>query len=287
MSPPGNVRAIGYIRQAMATVPFRYAFHLVTVPVLVGGTEARFVLDTGIGLTLVSESLATLVGCMPNGSTYTGRRMSGQEVTLPLGSLGSLSVGGHRRENLVVGIFDMAGLASLEGVGGFLSLDYFRSMPVTLDYAAGVVILEDPVSLAARAESAASVEVRVEHDAHTTSVFLPLDVAGLGSISVEVDMGSDSLILDEGLAGDLGVDLDAKSTRRVEGEDETGHMFARYFSRLHGVVNVTGAPAIRQSDPEVMFQKIIYDGLVGDAFLRNFVVTYDLGNARMIFAAPR
>jgi hypothetical protein len=49
------------------------------------------------------------------------------------------------------------------------------------------------------------------------------------------------------------------------------------------MISVTGAPAVRQADPEVMFQKIIYDGLVGNAFLRNFVVTYDLPNTRMIF----
>jgi len=35
-----------------------------------------------------------------------------------------------------------------------------------------------------------------------------------------------------------------------------------------------------------MFQKIIRDGLIGDAFLRNFVTIYDLANSRMIFA-PR
>jgi hypothetical protein len=35
-----------------------------------------------------------------------------------------------------------------------------------------------------------------------------------------------------------------------------------------------------------MFQKIIYDGLIGDQFLRNFVTTYDLPGSRMIFAPP-
>ena len=33
-----------------------------------------------------------------------------------------------------------------------------------------------------------------------------------------------------------------------------------------------------------MFQKIIYDGLVGDSFLKNFVVTYDMQRERMVFA---
>ena len=33
-----------------------------------------------------------------------------------------------------------------------------------------------------------------------------------------------------------------------------------------------------------MFQRIIYDGLVGDDFLRRFAVTFDIGGGRMIFA---
>ena len=33
-----------------------------------------------------------------------------------------------------------------------------------------------------------------------------------------------------------------------------------------------------------MFQKIIYDGLVGHSFFRNFNVTYNLPEAEMIFS---
>lgn len=267
----------------MSPVPFQYLHHLVTVPVLVGGTEAKFVLDSGIGLTLVSSSLATAAGCEPTGATYTGHRMSGQEVTIPLGTLGSLALGGYARKDVAVGIFDIAGL---EGVEGFLSLDFFRSRPVTVDYPSRGLVLDDADAVAARADSGLAVDVRVAQDAHSTTVFLPLDLPGRRSISVEVDMGSDSLILDEALADDLGINLVDASTQRVEGRDETGHEYVRYFTALQGVVSVTGAPSICQRDPKAMFQKIIYDGLVGDAFLRNFVVSYDLPNARMIFALP-
>ena len=31
-----------------------------------------------------------------------------------------------------------------------------------------------------------------------------------------------------------------------------------------------------------MLQRIVYDGLVGDAFLRRFVVTYDLPASRLL-----
>jgi hypothetical protein len=265
----------------MSTVPFQYVHHLVTVPVLVEGTEATLVLDSGIGMTLISSSLAAAVGCELTGATYSGRRMSGHKVTIPLGSVGSFTVGDHRDESPVVGVFDIAGL---DGVDGFLALDYFRLAPLTVDYQARVIVLEDAYSMAPQAGAAIAVDVRVEQDAHSIAVFLPLDVLGRASLWVEVDMGSDSLILNAALADELGINLNDATTRSVDGRDETGHEYSRYFTQFQGVVNVTGASSIGQRDPEVMFQDIIYDGLVGDAFLRNFTVTYDLPNARMVFA---
>jgi hypothetical protein len=92
------------------------------------------------------------------------------------------------------------------------------------------------------------------------------------------------LILDEGLAADAGIDLRDEGIRTVQAKDETGHEFVRYFTEVRGDVAVSGAPSIRVTDPQVQFQKIIYDGLVGDRFLRNFTATYDLARARMIFA---
>jgi hypothetical protein len=66
-----------------STVPFQYLAHMMTVPVVAGDTEMRFVFDIGSGVNLVSESVATLAGSLPGGA-YTGRRMSGQELTVPV-----------------------------------------------------------------------------------------------------------------------------------------------------------------------------------------------------------
>jgi len=41
-----------------------------------------------------------------------------------------------------------------------------------------------------------------------------------------------------------------------------------------------------QTGSVFMFQEILYDGLIGDRFLRNFIVTYDLPRSRMIFTLP-
>ena len=268
------------------TVPFQYLMHLLTIPVCVGDTETRFIFDTGIGVNLVSDSLARALGAAPSGSVFTGRRMSGQEVTAPMTSLDSVGLGDRRRRDVPAAIFDMGAMAGLDRIDGFLSLQYFRSTPVTVDYPARVLVLEDEQSLASRAESGVPVDVRVAHDGPSTDVHLALRLPGGRVISAEVDAGSDQLILNQALAAEAGVDLAAEGVRAVEGQDETGYSFARYFTSLPGDLTLAAAPLIRHANPDVMFQEIIYDGLIGDRFLRNFTVTYDLPRSRMIFALP-
>jgi len=265
-------------------VAFEYLKHALTVPVRVADIQTRFILDTGIGLNLISKSLAARVGCRPDGSTFTGQRMSGQAVTIPLGTVSSLQIGEHSSRETRVGIFDMHAMAGLEQVEGFLSLTSFRTLPVTIDYAARLVILDDGASLARRAKRGSSVPVQIEYDDCSTRLLLRLDLPTGRVITVEVDTGSESVILDQSLAADVGVDLHDQSVRVHEGTDETGYEFTRYFARMDGDISVTGAPRYHVTAPDVMFQKIIYDGLVGDRFLRSFTTTYDLANERMIFS---
>src|SRR5262249_18496218 len=221
-------------------------------------------------------------------ASYVGRRMSGQEVTVRLGTVESLAIGAMQRENLEVGVLDMSGFPpELGSVGGFIDLGFFGERPFTVDYPNRTVVLESEETLLTRVAHGAPVGVRVERDEHTVTAFLPLTIPGGRSISVEVDMGSDALILDTALAAEVGVDLDDPSVRRVEGEDETGHRFTRYFTRIEGEIHLTHAPGFVQPTPDLMFQDIIYDGLLGDSFLRNFIVTYDLRNPRLILALPR
>jgi hypothetical protein len=260
-------------------VPFQYQDHMLAVPVVVGEVETTFIFDTGIGVNLISPGLAAEVGCVPLGETYTGRRMSGQAVTVPMSTLGSLRLGDYKSENVAVGIFDLAGLT------GLVSLNSFLSTPVTIDYQAGAIVIEDERSLTDRLARGTPVPIDVHEDGpYSTDVHIGLALPGGQSVKVEVDTGSDILILNQPFAAQHAIDLEAEGTRKLVGQDETGHEFARHFTILPGDISLTAAPAFRQHDPRVMFQEIIRDGLIGDAFLRNFVTTYDLANSRMIFA---
>lgn len=259
----------------MSEVAFEYLQHLVTVPVTIDGIATRFVLDSGIGLTLVREELAVSAGLERTGSSFTGRRMSGQAVTLPLVQA-AIVFGGHSLERHEVGLLDMGSFPdALSEIGGFLSLAFFADQPFTVDYGRRVVAF-------APAEGV-SVPVAVERDGPSVTVFMPLTIPGGRSISVEVDMGSDELILDESFATESGAVLGGDGVRRVEGTDETGHAYTRTFTRLSGRIHPTAAPGLAQDDPDVMFQRIIHDGLLGDAFLRGHVVTFDVAEERMVF----
>jgi Aspartyl protease len=102
-----------YHHPVTSAVPFDYSTHCLVLPVRVCGIEAKFIFDTGIGLNLISDDLAAEVGCQHDGSTFTGRRMSGQAVTIPLGSLESLQIGASPLRDVPVGIVDTRTLAGL------------------------------------------------------------------------------------------------------------------------------------------------------------------------------
>ena len=187
---------------------FEYLAHLLTIPVQVAGIPARFIFDTGIGLNLISHSLAEQVGCTPDGSQFTGRRMAGTEVTIPLGRLPALQAGPHQWQDLPIGIFDLHAMAGLEGVEGFLSLTCFRDRPVTVDYGAGIVAFDDAAAAAdGRAADGRAVRADVRYDGWSTDLSVGIDLPSGRSITVEVDTGSDALILDNSLSGAAGVDL--------------------------------------------------------------------------------
>jgi hypothetical protein len=252
------------------------------------GEAIRMMFDTGGGVTLFSKSLCDRVGCVPDG-TFTGKRMSGQALTLPMARVPSIDLGGDHLTNARVAVLPTTEFLSPElGIQAAGALDLLRDQPFTLDYAASRLVLEDERSLAARRAAGESVSVRVEDDGPSTVVYLPLELATGGPpLSMEVDTGSLHLILDARRMRVLGIDPADPTLRRVEGDDQSGAHYVRYYGKLPGEATVPGTSNVRApAGTTVMFQTIIHDGLVGHQFLSGHSVTFDLPHAAMIFA-PR
>jgi hypothetical protein len=142
-----------------------------------------------------------------------------------MGTVASLSLGDLRRESVPVGIFGLAQASGLGSVEGFLSLGFFWSAPVTVDYPSRLLVMEDESSDARRVASGVPVPVEVSRDGPATDVHLLLQLPGGRTVAAEVDSGSDTLILDEGFAAGLGIDFTDRRVRKVSGADETGNQF--------------------------------------------------------------
>lgn len=263
--------------------------HFFSLPATVGGVHSSsLIFDTGIGLSFVSCSLAERMHCAPTGGSFAGRRMSGQEVSMPLVSLESLAVGPVVRKKAVVGSFDIFGAGTkvpdgFAGVEGFLSPAFFDGIPFTLELARDRILVESSESLSHIQKAGKRVPLELKRDAPSITMFMEMVLPDGQVAAVEVDTGSGILILDSTYMNGLGIRTTDRDTRSMEGKDETGNGYLRYFARMGGSVHVRFQPDLVQPDPEVMFQEIIYDGLVGVDFLSRYSVTFDLAGSELIF----
>jgi hypothetical protein len=271
-------------------IPFeRYrGGHILTLPVLFCDRfPSRFMLDTGAGIAAVSDELCRRAGVRGNGRTYSGRRMSGQVVTAELADVPAIAAGSFRREGVVAGIYDLArffgGDTSIEGI---LPAGFFLPYPYTINSVTRTVRVDRGEPYADRPKTPVEAPIFLKHDGPSLDLFLDLRLPNDRVIRVEVDTGSDSLILHSRYMSELGVNPERPGVERRQGRDETGYSYERYFTELRGRVSVAAAPTVGQNDPRVMFQELVHDGLVGDQFLRSFEVTYDLARSRLLFADP-
>lgn len=255
-------------------------FH--TIPVRINGSALTVaVLDTGIGLALVSKALCDRVACVINGE-FTGQRMSGQSITLPLTTLTSLDIGGVVRRDVPAAVVDIEGFFPEPQIEAFVGLPFFEELPFTIDAEGGRLVLESPETLAEREAAGTSVPVRLDRQGPALDIFVPISIGGVQA-EVLIDTGSRSVILDMRYAEDLHIDLSAESVRSHEGHDETGQSYQRFYTTLDEVA-FEAAPHQARQGFDVMFQEIIHDGLVGKEFLSSFTLTYDLARERIIVA---
>lgn len=265
-------------------VPFQiFGSHMVLVSVKVNDeSPTTFIFDTGIGPNMVSKSYCEKLGCKYTG-TLRGKRMSGQELVLPTAILEKLAVGPFVKKNVEVAVWDTSSFPKeLSHVQGFVSPIFFADTPFTMDYFKKEIRAESNESMAARLASGEVSELRVVKDGPSVQLFTKINIHDGSIADVEIDTGSNSLILNEVfMAKIVSADLQ-KTLKKTEGKDESGHSFTRYFGLTKGTINPLTAKSFVQSDPNVMFQKIIYDGLLGTNYLRQYCVTYDLTGQRMV-----
>ena len=261
-----------------------YGGHLIAVPVeLSSGLRSRFILDTGAGLPVISPALAERAGVRATGQRQTGRRMSGQELSLPIVILPTLTLGRETFAEVAAGLFDLDRfLPAAAGIGGMLGLPLFESTPFVIDHAARRLRLGERLP-----PTAPRAPLALRREGLSLDAFVDLELPDGSVARVELDTGSDSLILHHRYQEALGISPQDPRVHLVEGIDETGHAYVRYHAHLAAPVRIRGAPQVERSDLEVIFSDIIYDGLLGHSFLRPFAVGVDLPSSEIAFGPGR
>jgi len=264
-------------------VPFDRVQHLIRVCVDVAGDSYRFLVDTGIGVTVVSSVVASRADVQPTGETFTAERMSGQAVETPLVRLPPLTLGSHTVDGHLAAVADLGEVDGPAGFAGILGLGFFEKRTVTTDPDTMTLTVQPA---AAFAEQGFEIPLDVRRDGVSVDPFVSLVLPGGREISVEVDTGSGNLILDTRFMAECGARIGDPTVTTRTGIDETGHEFTRHWATISGPIHLAAAPETAQTAPRVQFQDIIHDGLVGTDYLERYRFTVDVSGARMILS-PR
>jgi hypothetical protein len=238
----------------------RFRKALWKVHVTVKGKPGDFLLDTGGGVTLLTEEFSRGLDCKFWGRT-TGYNMFGKRGDGPHCDDVQIRAGDVALTPVSVGKIDFGDqFAGDKTPDGLLSLDAFDGKAITLDQTAGTLTIETPRSLARRTKAMKELPLRLVRDcsARCLNAF----------VGVPTPEGMTWLILDSGAGG---VSLISREYAGVFGLDPMGKEQRLKYEAAPGV----------PIDSPVLVKDMIMDGNLGQPFMSRYVITLNLANGRL------
>ena len=255
---------------------------LVIVPATAGGAiSIHVILDTGAGLDVLAPSLIERLHGKPL-SQFSGFRMTGERLDIPLFIIPELSVGPMVKKDAVVGSWDVLDKFHLDGI---ISVNDFRRQPFTFDFANKVLIFETPKTLAQRRATGKSSPLQFDDQREITLDLFAWFLIGNLPGQCEIDTGSPSATVSTRYMALLGIDKDGKDVRKHEGRTIAGAAEIRYDTSLPQI-SLTAAPQVSVAHSSVSFSDIIYDCVVGIDFWSGKALTIDIADKQLIVSNP-
>jgi len=241
----------------------RFRKALWKVHVTIKGKVGDFLLDTGGGVTLLTEDFSKGIDCKFWGRT-TGYNMFGKRSDSPHCDNVQIKAGDVALTPVNVGKIDFGDqFAGDKNPDGLLSLDAFDGKAITLDQKAGTLTIETSKSLARRTKAMKELPFRISREcsARCLSAF----------VGVPTHEGMTWLILDSGAGG---VSLISRDHAGLFGLDPNGKEQRLKYEAAPGV----------PIDSPVLVTEMIMDGNLGQPFMSQYVITFDLVNGRLWLA---
>lgn len=236
-----------------------------------GNDTARFMLDTGSGLTVFSSDLFRRYNLKEAG-LHTGVRHNGEAITGMLYVLPSLSVGNFIKQNIIIGKYD-----ALQNCDGLLSMDYFRDVPFTIDFVNLRLIIETPQTLTTIKKQSEKIPIKLKPNGkNELDFFVSICVNDSISANAEFDTGSgfNMLMLNTKYLNRLNIDLN-----NVNKQDYGYYVYSTNLP----VLSYCHSNNLKQQNVFVGFKDgLIYDALIGSGMFKNRKLTIDIPNSEML-----
>lgn len=234
--------------------------------------EARFMLDTGAGVNVISKELYEKIKATLNEEgLHTGTRHNGEQITGMLYVLPELSIGGFTKQHVAVGMYDQ-----LKDFDGLLSLDYFRESPFTIDFENRQLIIEDNNDLEIIRKSGISIPVKLQKvGKHEIEFFVDLCFNDGVQCSAEFDTGAgfNMLMLQPGYIEKLDLKIPSETTN---------YGYYVFSTTLPGLRYCAAPERLQNKNVFVGFKEgLIYEGLVGSGMFKSQRLTINISGSEM------
>lgn len=275
-------------------VQFDLVINRPVIKVRVNGREEQldFVLDTGSGISVVSEETAKRLNLKPVARGGHARGIGGNgKFEIVYGRLGQLDIGDVKIRNVPVFIRQFHYTPNEKKVDGYIGLALISKFLTTIDYGTNTLSLtrheDDRRAFVARGEAS-----------------LPLRLTSSGFLSGEVQVGGIDTPLN--FIVDTGASVSVIS-RAVSNEDTISKHLNEEKLRIVGSAGITdnvptfmlpkvsfGKHAIESVKAVALDLDLINEasgfeqaGILGGNFLKNYRLTFDFRNSKVSFVAVR
>lgn len=261
--------------RALERVPFAFDDGTIRVQGTVNGHAVPMRIDLGAGVDVLSQSLGSRAVNVTG--KFTTLSLTGQRVDLPIGGVVAMALGEFKVDSDTVGIW-----SGLDGTGidGLISASAFRDVTATLDFRNRELLIEDAVSFVDRKRFASRIPLFLQDELGISlSAFARFDFGHGQTGLCVVDTGTQDIMIDRRFAAKLGVNLADPGLKRVKTPLGNG------LETTIGSLTLDGADDSVVKQPRVVFEDLVYDCNVGNAYWADKVITLDIPH-RVMYVAP-
>jgi hypothetical protein len=269
--PEHGLMSAAYSYAPSQVLKYEYTKGKIYVEAMVNDThKGRYLFDTGGGTLTLDKALAEKMQLKTVG-IITLHNAKGEAGGGSLSTIASLTVGAQRMNNPAVGIADFSG-----GIDGIIGGRFFEEFTFTINYPNRTIYFENDESLRYRRRDGAIVPVSIDrYRQWSLDFYILVQFNDKWVRQWEVDTGcyNSMFNMDDIPLLTGGISLEQYWREHKKNPEDVS-------------LSLLDCPQIRVENPRLNPEKAIKDGLLGNSFMQNYIVTFNIRDGYMIFAEP-